>query len=55
MIQYLGGRGMDAHTTYEKISIASGAIAYISGLFIGIGLLIGGIIMGILGLLSFQF
>ena len=46
---------MDAHTTYEKISIASGAIAYISGLFIGIGLLIGGIIMGILGLLSFQF
>ena len=42
---------MDAHTTYEKIGIVSGAIAYISGLFLGIGLLIGGIILGILGFL----
>ena len=45
---------MDANTTYEKIGVASGAIAYISGLLIGISLLIGGIILGILGLLSFQ-
>lgn len=46
---------MDAQTTYKKIGIASGAIVYISGLLIGIGLLIGGIILGILGILSFQF
>jgi hypothetical protein len=44
---------MDAHTTYEKIGIISKAIAYISGLSIGIGLLISGITLGILSFMSF--
>lgn len=43
---------MDAHTTYEKISIASKAIIYISGLSIGVALLIGGIMLGMLSFLS---
>jgi hypothetical protein len=43
---------MDAHTTYEKIGIVSKAIIYISGLSIGIALLIGGIIFGMLSFFS---
>jgi len=36
---------MDAHNTYEKIGIASKAIIYISGLSIGVAMLIGGIML----------
>ena len=46
---------MDAHTTFENIGIISKAILYISGLFIGIGLLISGIMLCILSFISLQF
>ena len=44
---------MDAHKTYEKLSIFLPEIVYITGLIIGVSLLIGGIILGLSGFLSF--
>ncbi|MCJ7571862.1 MAG: hypothetical protein MUO82_08305 [Candidatus Thermoplasmatota archaeon] len=45
---------MDAHKTYEKISIVFPAIVYITGLLIAISLLIGGIVIGLSSFLLFQ-
>lgn len=45
---------MDAHKTYEQISIVFPTIVYITCLLIAISLLISGILLGLLSLLSFH-
>ena len=45
---------MDAHKTFKKIGFVLPAIVYTTGILIGIGLLIGGIVLGLSGFLFFQ-